>query len=258
MTNSTKPAGEINKGKRKGTRSVSTLTPSQLARKRANDREAQRAIRARTKEHIESLEKEIEELRSCQNRDQTIQALLRRNKALEEELYQIRESMGIHNAGDQYHSVFNSSSPPGPHSFAQSAPQFSMMQNIASYGNISDGTDAWPTTVPCSISSASSPASSAGTDDFGNNYIPSGTSTAVYERSSLPPHTRSPTSSGTHAENVFDDTKSGFGCSPINIMPINPAYHFQPWNMYSMQPYQSPQTALGPSQHVSQMRRCPF
>ncbi|KAH7248379.1 hypothetical protein B0J15DRAFT_400930 [Fusarium solani] len=39
--------------KRKGTRSGSTLTPSQLARKGANDREAQRAIRARTKEHIE-------------------------------------------------------------------------------------------------------------------------------------------------------------------------------------------------------------
>ncbi|KAI1467798.1 uncharacterized protein F4812DRAFT_471178 [Daldinia caldariorum] len=223
MINSTKPAGEISKGKRKanpGTRSVSTLTPSQLARKRANDREAQRAIRARTKEHIESLEKEIEELRSFQNRDQTIQTLLRRNKALEEELTQIRESMGIHNAGDQYHSVLNSSSPPGPHLLAQSAPQFSMIQNVASYESMSDATDAWPTRIPCSISSASSPPSSAETDDFGNNYIPSGAST-VYERPSLSPNTCSPTGSGTSAENVFDDTKSGM-YSMIFLFIFNP------------------------------------
>ncbi|KAF2859348.1 hypothetical protein K470DRAFT_265345 [Piedraia hortae CBS 480.64] len=42
---------------RAGTRSVSTLTPAQLERKRANDREAQRAIRQRTKDHIENLER---------------------------------------------------------------------------------------------------------------------------------------------------------------------------------------------------------
>ncbi|KAG6000524.1 hypothetical protein E4U21_005360 [Claviceps maximensis] len=81
--------------KRKGTRSVSTLTPSQLARKRANDREAQRAIRARTKEHIERLEHELDELRSNHSRDKTVQDLLRRNKALEDELRQLKESMGV-------------------------------------------------------------------------------------------------------------------------------------------------------------------
>jgi serine phosphatase RsbU (regulator of sigma subunit) len=81
--------------KRKGTRSVSTLTPAQLARKRANDREAQRAIRARTKEHIERLESEIDELRGMQNRDQAVQELLRRNRALEDELNRLRESMGL-------------------------------------------------------------------------------------------------------------------------------------------------------------------
>ncbi|KAH7462215.1 hypothetical protein FOMA001_g18622 [Fusarium oxysporum f. sp. matthiolae] len=77
------------------TRSVSTLTPSQLARKRANDREAQRAIRARTKEHIDRLERELEELKSEQSRDQTVQELLRRNQALEEELMRLRENMGV-------------------------------------------------------------------------------------------------------------------------------------------------------------------
>ncbi|KAI1475474.1 hypothetical protein F4774DRAFT_413779 [Daldinia eschscholtzii] len=278
MSNTTKSVVEANKGKRKGkasyafitfglseidiadsgTRSVSTLTPSQLARKRANDREAQRAIRARTKEHIESLEREIEELRSLQNRDQTIQTLLRRNKALEEELCQIRGNMGINATGEQYQPVFNSSSPPGPHSFGQPTSHFSMIQNIAPYSNISDATDAWPATVPCSISStASSPTSSAATDDFGSNYIPSGSSTTVYERSSLPPNGRSPTAC-SNGDAVFDDTKPGFGCTPINIMPINPNYHFQPWNMYPMQQYQSSQTTLGNSQPISQMRRCPF
>lgn len=78
-----------------GTRSVSTLTPSQLARKRANDREAQRAIRARTKEHIERLERELEDLKSKQSRDETVQDLLKRNKALEKELRSLRETMGI-------------------------------------------------------------------------------------------------------------------------------------------------------------------
>jgi Mg2+ and Co2+ transporter CorA len=75
---------------------VSTLTPSQLARKRANDREAQRAIRARTKEHIERLERELEELRSRHSRDETVQDLIKRNKALERELMALRESLGIH------------------------------------------------------------------------------------------------------------------------------------------------------------------
>jgi len=78
-----------------GTRSVSTLTPSQLARKRANDREAQRAIRARTKEHIERLERELEEYKSRQSRDETIQSLLRKNKALERELLTVKQTYGI-------------------------------------------------------------------------------------------------------------------------------------------------------------------
>ncbi|RDA95594.1 hypothetical protein CP533_1178 [Ophiocordyceps camponoti-saundersi (nom. inval.)] len=80
--------------KRKGTRSVSTLTPSQLARKRANDREAQRAIRARTKEHIERLERELDEYRSSQSRDKTVQDLLRRNRALEDELRRLKDNLG--------------------------------------------------------------------------------------------------------------------------------------------------------------------
>ena len=47
---------------RVGTRSVNTLSTAQLERKRANDREAQRIIRQRTKEHIEDLERQVAEL----------------------------------------------------------------------------------------------------------------------------------------------------------------------------------------------------
>ncbi|KAK4194997.1 hypothetical protein QBC40DRAFT_259425 [Triangularia verruculosa] len=79
--------------KRKGTRSVSTLTPAQLARKRANDREAQRAIRARTKEHIERLEKELEEYRTRQSRDEVINQLKMRLNSLERENNCLREEL---------------------------------------------------------------------------------------------------------------------------------------------------------------------
>ena len=45
-------------------RSVSSLSATQLERKRANDREAQRLIRQRTKDRIDGLEKQIAELKS--------------------------------------------------------------------------------------------------------------------------------------------------------------------------------------------------
>ena len=45
-------------------RSVNSLSATQLERKRANDREAQRLIRQRTKDRIDGLEQEISELRS--------------------------------------------------------------------------------------------------------------------------------------------------------------------------------------------------
>lgn len=77
---------------------MSTLTPSQLARKRANDREAQRAIRARTKEHIERLERELDDYRCNQSRDKTVQELLRRNRALEDEVRRLKDSSNLSNS----------------------------------------------------------------------------------------------------------------------------------------------------------------
>ncbi|KAI1372911.1 hypothetical protein F4677DRAFT_238381 [Hypoxylon crocopeplum] len=228
MSHSMKPAAESTKiGKRKGTRSVSTLTPAQLARKRANDREAQRAIRARTKEHIENLEREIEELRSQHGRDQTIQTLLRRNKALEDELRQLRGSMGLPNtdASDPYQPIFPGSSPPRSSSFGQAATHYPIMQNMSSYNNVHDAADSWAPAMACSISSpASSPSSSGTTEDFGSNYIHSTPST-VFERSSLPPTTHSPTISCDRGDGNFDNMKP----DPYRVwMPATQHRAYQP------------------------------
>lgn len=71
---------------RAGTRSVNTLSAAQLERKRANDREAQRAIRQRTKDHIDHLERSINELRGSQEANEKIvHATQQRNRDLEEE-----------------------------------------------------------------------------------------------------------------------------------------------------------------------------
>lgn len=64
------PTGNARKRRADGSsassRGVANLTPEQLAKKRANDREAQRAIRERTRNTIESLEGRIKELESQQ------------------------------------------------------------------------------------------------------------------------------------------------------------------------------------------------
>ncbi|KAH7010999.1 hypothetical protein EDB80DRAFT_516672, partial [Ilyonectria destructans] len=92
-----------------GTRSVSTLTPSQLGRKRASDREAQRAIRARTKKHIERLEREIAELKSKISHGWTVQELLQKNRDLEEEMFRLEETMR-QSFGHSYSSSGNDAS----------------------------------------------------------------------------------------------------------------------------------------------------
>lgn len=83
---------------RAGTRSVSTLTPAQLSRKRANDREAQRAIRQRTKEHIEKLELRIAELESGCNENgpgAKFDEILLRNAVLERQIIQLARQLQL-------------------------------------------------------------------------------------------------------------------------------------------------------------------
>ncbi|KAI1447440.1 hypothetical protein F5Y02DRAFT_424545 [Annulohypoxylon stygium] len=77
-----------------GSRGVASLTPEQLAKKRANDREAQRAIRERTKNQIEALEKRIHELTS-QKPYQELQAVIRAKEAVEAENAEIKSRLAV-------------------------------------------------------------------------------------------------------------------------------------------------------------------
>ena len=87
-------SGAKRRASRAGTRSVATLTPEQLARKRANDREAQRNIRQRTRDHVESLEQRIRELTGGGHEDRNVIEIKRRNKELEEELRRLKDILG--------------------------------------------------------------------------------------------------------------------------------------------------------------------
>ncbi|KAH9885166.1 hypothetical protein F4778DRAFT_513958 [Xylariomycetidae sp. FL2044] len=197
-------------GKRKGTRSVSTLTPSQLARKRANDREAQRAIRARTKEHIENLEREIEELRGRHSHDQTVQDLLRRNKALEDELHRIKEIVGMHSGHPSaaYQTAYHSPSSRGS-SFGQNTPDYPGFHDISPYHNVPDATEPWASTMPCSVpSTVSSPSSSSAPEEFGNAYFPTSAPSGVMDKASMPPSMSSPAMSCVNGDTGFEDVKS--------------------------------------------------
>ena len=86
---------------RAGTRSVTTLSSAQLERKRANDREAQRAIRQRTKDHIDSLERNVSELQATQDQNEKMVAVTQqRNRELEEENVYLRNKLaGLGEAG---------------------------------------------------------------------------------------------------------------------------------------------------------------
>lgn len=213
-----------------GTRSVSTLTPAQLARKRANDREAQRAIRARTKEHIENLERELEDLRSASSRDDTVQDLLRKNRALEEELHRLKESMGLPTGGPRnyyqpctclemqslwrrrgpsanycaayHHSPTSRTSAPGH------VTDYAAM-DMGNYDTLTSPNDAWPSTVPSTIpSTVSSPSSSGATDDLGGAYYPT-SAPSLMDRPGMSSSMNSPTVSCISGKSGYDDIKPG-------------------------------------------------
>ncbi|OQE23688.1 hypothetical protein PENSTE_c008G01047 [Penicillium steckii] len=85
---------------RSGTRRVTTLSAEQLERKRANDREAQRSIRQRTKEHIEQLEAQVSLLQAqiteMQSRSDQFQGIIQRNAALENEVDRLKRQLAYH------------------------------------------------------------------------------------------------------------------------------------------------------------------
>ncbi|KAJ5167297.1 uncharacterized protein N7482_006078 [Penicillium canariense] len=81
---------------RSGTRKVSSLSAEQLERKRANDREAQRSIRQRTKEHIEQLEKQVAmlqtQVKEMRPRSE-LDDVLRQNAVLQEEIRRLKHQL---------------------------------------------------------------------------------------------------------------------------------------------------------------------
>ena len=87
-----KPPSRKRRASGSGSRGIANLTPEQLAKKRANDREAQRAIRERTKHQIESLENQIRELK-CQQPYQDLQHVVRQKEAVEAENAEIKRRL---------------------------------------------------------------------------------------------------------------------------------------------------------------------
>ncbi|ODM18733.1 hypothetical protein SI65_05350 [Aspergillus cristatus] len=97
---------------RAGTRKVTSLSAEQLERKRANDREAQRTIRQRTKEHIENLKLQVAELKA---KGQQFDEVVRRNAILEEEISRLRHQLAIVSGRPGYsdpHASYNSPAAP--------------------------------------------------------------------------------------------------------------------------------------------------
>ncbi|KAH5423322.1 hypothetical protein HBI23_205770 [Parastagonospora nodorum] len=91
---SEQPEDGSNKKRRTGpnSRGVANLTPEQLARKRANDREAQRAIRERTKNQIDRLNQRIRDLEN-QQPYHDLQVVLREKEAVQAENADIRKRL---------------------------------------------------------------------------------------------------------------------------------------------------------------------
>ena len=85
-------AGRKRKLNSTSARGVANLTPDQLAKKRANDRQAQRAIRERTKTHIDALEQRVREL-SSQKPFLDLQAALKQNEAIIAENKELRQGL---------------------------------------------------------------------------------------------------------------------------------------------------------------------
>ncbi|CAG8924038.1 unnamed protein product [Penicillium salamii] len=91
---------------RSGTRKVSTLSTEQLERKRANDREAQRSIRQRTKEHIEQLEAQVttfqSQIEEMRLRTERFDEVMRRNAILEDEMNRLKQQIASLSGRPEY------------------------------------------------------------------------------------------------------------------------------------------------------------
>jgi hypothetical protein len=86
------PSAKRKRSTAPSSRGVANLTPEQLARKRANDREAQRAIRERTRNRIEELQSRIQELEGRDHYHE-LQVVLRQRDEAQAENHDIRRRL---------------------------------------------------------------------------------------------------------------------------------------------------------------------
>ncbi|KAJ5309251.1 hypothetical protein N7508_004630 [Penicillium antarcticum] len=91
---------------RSGTRKVSSLSAEQLERKRANDREAQRSIRQRTKDNIEQLEAQVSSLQSqledMRLRTERYNEVMQQNAFLENEMSRLKRQIALFTGRPEY------------------------------------------------------------------------------------------------------------------------------------------------------------
>ncbi|CAL5866842.1 uncharacterized protein PFLUO_LOCUS1053 [Penicillium psychrofluorescens] len=162
MSSSSKDIGSSKKREpRSGTRKVSSLSAEQLERKRANDREAQRSIRQRNKEHIEQLEGQVATLQSqitdLRTQSERFDELLRRNTALEEENNRLKHQLaaiaggsgfvaanetGPFRTGWRVEDAPSTAAPSIPSTGTMLSPHFSGTSHPASAGRTSSGLSA--------------------------------------------------------------------------------------------------------------------
>ncbi|KAI3098789.1 hypothetical protein CBS147333_9007 [Penicillium roqueforti] len=144
---------------RSGSRKVSTLSAEQLERKRANDREAQRSIRQRTKEHIEHLESQIEEMRL---RTERFDEVVQHNAFLENEVIRLKHQIAALTGRPEFASSnepmasFRRALPP-PHFTATSHTQPSSLLVPRRASPQHDWQQPYPPTRSPSLGAASNP-----------------------------------------------------------------------------------------------------
>lgn len=83
-----------------GARTVQNLTKEQLERKRGNDREAQRAIRRRTKDLIKSLQNQVDDMKQSGNPQRVAHLVEERDRLIQENMALKGELQQRSEAGD--------------------------------------------------------------------------------------------------------------------------------------------------------------
>ncbi|KAH6980479.1 hypothetical protein EDB80DRAFT_825879 [Ilyonectria destructans] len=160
------PAEPVKGTKPKGARLVPTMTDAQLAAKRIRNRNWQRAYRIRSKDYVESLERQLVE------KKQTI-------RELEDELRQLKQNMDVFMTSSPfstpaYFDSLSTGSGPIPSPKASPFPSGDY-GSLPDYGQqyvpLPNNCTSWANTVPVP-SNVSGPSSAANTDDDGARSIP--------------------------------------------------------------------------------------